>query len=93
MLACCGTGEGFNPPHPGKQLCIWALCGAPSPQPHRHPPVEKRLVKAFRLTEGGVGWLGVPANIGLLLTAPADRPLRAGGGAGAGAWWELQRSR
>lgn len=32
--------------------------------------------KALRLTEGGVGWLGVPANIGLLLKAPTDKPLQ-----------------
>ena len=46
-------------------------------------------MKALRLTDGGVGWLGVPANIGLLLTAPADRPLQ---GAGGNAAREVKRS-
>ena len=32
--------------------------------------------KLLRLTEGGVGCPGVPAYIGLLLKAPADRPLQ-----------------
>lgn len=42
--------------------------------------------KALRVTEGGVGWVGVPAYIGLLLMAPADRPLQ-----GRGAEWEQSR--
>jgi hypothetical protein len=42
------------------------------------PPKLARPPKLLRLTEGGVGWPGVPANIGLLLIAPADSPLQRG---------------
>jgi hypothetical protein len=46
--------------------------------PAKLPPTPMLALpgKLLRLTEGGVGCPGVPAYIGLLLKAPADRPLQ-----------------